>query len=566
MADAEKTFQLNRSAAERGKKAMDDLEAFSKDPGRIGEKLLFKILADNENTEYGRKYGFSDINTVGEYKKNVPLSTYDDYAEYVVRELTGKEEHLHSVYGVAQYNRSSGTMGNPKKIPMSSISMGYLLDYAFANPYAMAVKRFGPDFLKGKSLSVAEASARAVVGTPPKRYFGVSGQAVYDWQAMQPEMFTSPFEAVCPEKETDSRYLHARYGLACREVTNLQTTFITFLLDMFHYIYDNWNMLCDDIGSGKIDPSVKMSDAVRAKLESELVPMPERAQELRKVFSEGFDNTIAKRIWPDLIFILGVSTGTFSAYLTKLRDNFVSKDVPVFMVGLVASEGVMSAPYDFDVSDFAPLGNTMFLEFLPLGEEDPSKTCTLTEVEIGKEYEVILTTMSGLYRYRTRDAIRFVKMYNNLPTMEYLYRIDMCVNLNGEKTYEPALRAAMDATAKDLDFEYKDFCVYPDTDMVPSCYRFFIECPRRPEASLGELSACLQKELVKANPMLEYKFERKLTGPVVSHYLQDETYALWRDKQIMMGGASTQIKPVKIIMNEVQLRFFRVLVDREGEQ
>ncbi len=566
MAESEKTVQSNLSAAERGRKAMDDLEAYSKDPERIGQELLFKILRDNENTEYGRKVGFSEIKTVGDYKKKVPLTVYDDYAEYVVRELTGKEEHLHSVYGVAQYNRSSGTMGNPKKIPMSSISMKYLLDYAWAVPLGMAVKRFGTDFLKGKALSVAEASARAVVGNPPKRYFGVSGQCVTDWQMTYPEMYTSPIEAVCPDKETDSRYLHARYGLAYQDVSSLQTTFITFILDLFHYIQDRWEMLCDDIGSGKIDPSVKMSDAVRSKLESELVPMPERAAELRKIFSEGFDNTIAKRIWPNLTFVMGVSTGTFSAYLNKLRENYVSKDVPIVMIGVSASEGAISAPYDFDTSDFAPLGHTIFMEFLPLGEEDPSKTCTISEVELGKEYEIILTTQSGLYRYRTRDAVRFVKMYNSLPTMEYLYRIDMCVNLNGEKTYEPALRAAMDATAKDLDFDYVDFCVYPDTDTVPSRYRFFIECSRPPKADLAKLSACLQKELIKSNPILEYKFERALIGPVESHFLQEETYALWRDKQIMMGGASTQIKPVKIIMNEAQLRFFRVLVDKEDEQ
>ena len=566
MAESEKTVLLNTSAAERGRQAMDCLEAYSKDPERIGKELLFKILKDNENTEYGRKVGFSEIRTVEDYKKKIPFTVYDDYAEYVVRELTGKEEHLHSAYGVAQYNRSSGTMGNPKKIPMSSVSMKYLVDYAWAAPYGMAVKRFGTGFLKGKALSVAEASARAVVGTPPKRYFGVSGQCVTDWHMAYPEMFTSPVEAVCPDKETDSRYLHARYGLACKEVSSLQTTFITFVLDLFHYIQDNWAMLCDDIETGKINPSVKMSDAVRSKLESELVPMPDRAAELRKIFSDGFDNTIAKRIWPGLTFIMGVSTGTFAAYLSKLRDNFLAEDVPIIMTGVVASEGAISAPYDFNTSDFAPLGHTMFLEFLPIGEEDPSKTCTISEVELGREYEVILTTQSGLYRYRTRDAVRFVKMYNSLPTVEYLYRIDMCINLNGEKTYEPALRAAMDATAEDLGFYYTDFCVYPDTDAAPSCYHFFIECPRRPKAGLRELSVCLQKELIKANPILDRMFGRELMGPVVSEYLQDETYALWRDKQIMMGGASTQIKPVKIIMNEAQLRFFRVLVDKEEEQ
>ena len=41
-------------------------------------KLLESIIDDNKNTEYGKKYNFSEIKTIEDYKKNVPLSKYDD--------------------------------------------------------------------------------------------------------------------------------------------------------------------------------------------------------------------------------------------------------------------------------------------------------------------------------------------------------------------------------------------------------------------------------------------------------------------------------------------------------
>lgn len=221
-------------------------------------------------------------------------------------------------------------------------------------------------------------------------------------------------------------------------------------------------------------------------------------------------------------------------------------------------------PFEFDDPLTIPTVGSAFFEFLPIGEDDPSKTLTIGEVEEGGEYEVVVTTFSGLYRYRTRDAIRVEGFYKNIPKIAYLYRIDLCVNLSGEKTYEPALRKAMDETAKELDFRYLDFCVHPNADVTPSCYSFYIEKTRFPkDLTLDVLAECLQKNLIVANPILEYKFERNLCGPVTVSILQDETYLLYRDKLILKGGASTQVKPVKIIMNEAQLRFFKVLVDKD---
>ncbi len=552
------TYRLMK---ERGESIIASMERACEAPDEVNTDTLFKIIGDNKDTEYGRKNHFSDVKDIDDYRRMIPLTTFDDYAEMVYRELEGKEEGLHSVYGVYQYNKSSGTMGNPKKIPMSKISMDHLTSVLGCYPSTLAERVFGDVATSGKILSVVEASAVQTIND--RLYCGVSAQFVIKWMLEHRELYTSPVEATRPHPETNARYLHARYGLAESNVTMLHSTFSTFLLDLFHYIENNWEMLCDDIEKGTIDESIRMPDDVRAKLSSELVPMPERADQLRRIFKQGFDSTIAKRIWPNLTFMTSIVTGTFSAYLQQLRDKYIG-DLPTLATGLSASEGAFTMPFEFDDPLTIPTVGSAFFEFLPIGEDDPSKTLTIGEVEEGGEYEVVVTTFSGLYRYRTRDAIRVEGFYKNIPKIAYLYRIDLCVNLSGEKTYEPALRKAMDETAKELDFKYLDFCVHPNADVTPSCYSFYIEKTRFPkDLTLDVLAECLQKNLIVANPILEYKFERNLCGPVTVSILQDETYLLYRDKLILKGGASTQVKPVKIIMNEAQLRFFKVLVDKD---
>lgn len=527
----------------------------------MNTEVLFRILGDNRDTEYGKMFGFSDIRDMDGYRRDVPLSTFDDYAEMVYREIEHGEHNLHSVYGIVQYNRSSGTMGNPKKIPMSSISMDYAVDATCGYPLAMARAEMGDRAVKGKILSMMEASGMQDVNGIP--YCGISKHVAVKWICTHLDLFTSPLEAVRPHPETNARYLHARYGLAERNVTMLHSSFSTFLLDLFHYIENNWELLCDDIEKGTIDESIRMPNDVRAKLESELKPMPERAAELRAIFSAGFDNTIAKRIWPDLSFFNTIVTGPFAAYLQQLRDRYLG-DLPVLPTGLTASEGVFTVAYEFNNSMTVPVIGAAFFEFLPIGEDDQTKTLTVGELELGKVYELVVTTFSGLYRYRTRDALRVDAFVDKLPAFTYMYRIDLCINLNGEKTYEPALRKAMDDTAAELGFKYLDFCVYPNTDVTPPCYSFYIEKTYYPEGlTTAEVAKCLQKNLIIANPPLEYRFERSLCGPVRVNILQDQTYLLYRDKQILMGATSTQIKPLKIIMNEAQLRFVNILVDND---
>lgn len=99
----------------------------------------------------------------------------------------------------------------------------------------------------------------------------------------------------------------------------------------------------------------------------------------------------------------------------------------------------------------------------------------------GKEYEVIVTNLSGFYRYRMRDAVKIAGKYKNLPILEFIGRIDQTVSVMGEKTTEVALRTVAEDTAKQLGFDMIDFTVYPDVEHVPPRYTYFMEIESLPE-------------------------------------------------------------------------------------
>ena len=91
-------------------------EQSCKSAADASQKQLLSILKDNADAEYGKKYHFSDISSVSEYKKQVPFSTFEDYEDFVSKMMQGKEKLL-TAYPVSFYAHTSGTLGAAKHIP-----------------------------------------------------------------------------------------------------------------------------------------------------------------------------------------------------------------------------------------------------------------------------------------------------------------------------------------------------------------------------------------------------------------------------------------------------------------
>lgn len=550
--------QGNFQQVKIGKPVVDALDQMAKDPMKENEKLLFRILDKNKDTEYGKKYGFAEIHSVEEYRRRVPVSVYDDYAGYILRMSEKGEKNLITSGKIVHYNKSSGTVGNPKRIPLTEEAFQIFQKYNGPYRAGLIARELGEDWINGRNMSIAESTAEQHFTKSGVTYGALSVKMIAEFRPYLEMAYTSPDEASFPEAETNTRYLHTRFGLADRELTNISANFLGYLLEVLRYMEQNWELLVDDIEQGTIHPEIRMSDEIRASLMKKIRPMPERAKELREVFQQGFAEPIVPKLWPHARFLTGVGSGGFKVYADKIREKYMGGTIARYFTGINASEGMISVPFELDNEKSVPVPDSIFYEFLPVdAEDDFSKIVTMDQLEVGKEYEIIVTNLSGFYRYRMRDAVRITGWYEKLPIMEFLSRIDQTVSVMGEKTTEVALRAAAEDTAAQLGFEMIDFSVYPDVDHVPPRYTYFMEIDKLPEGlKAKEIRFFLEKNLAKANPSMGDKVAKGICAPTKLNILEPETYSLYRDLMVMKGAIATQIKPVRVIHNEMQRKFF----------
>lgn len=541
-----------------GEAVIEDLEARLDDPLRSSEEFLLQLLQDNKDTEIGKRYGFGSIHSFEEYQERVPLSTYDDYAGATYRMTEKSETNIITAYPVPHYNKTSGSMGNPKHIPLSEPGMKTTLKYISAIYYGLYKRFFGDDWVDKKGFSIIETPGSIAKLPCGATYGSVSARCVASLKPVMTTILTSPLEAAIPEGKANTKYLHALYALRYADVSFINCTFFSFLLEELRYIQRNWEDLVRDVELGTIGEKGEVDDETRVRLEQDLDPMPERAKELRAIFSRGFDEPFVPKVWPNCRFVVGIGSGGFKTYADKLRSMYLGDGIPFLKRGIGASEAIYTVPYAPDKEDGVLVPDGLFLEFLPLDAgDDPSKVVTIDKLEVGKDYEVILTNFSGLYRYRIRDSVRVTGYHHNTPTVQFIGRIDQTLSIMGEKTTEAALNDAVCGMAEETQLDIADFSVFPDLDAEPVRYVFFLEVADNPKGVRPkEVWRVLERELSRANPSMGDKMQKGICGHVRVQFLEPESFALYEDMMVAKGGNVGQIKPPHIIVNEIQRRFF----------
>ena len=553
--------QLNMKNYSDGKPLYEQLIEMTKDPMKYNTELLMKIVRDNKDTEYGKKYGFAEIESIEDYQRRVPITMFDDYAGYIYEMTEEGKTNLITAYPVNHYAKSSGTMGNPKRIPVSDPSLFILNKYNYLIRTAIQCDALGFGWIEPPVINLIEAPMSTLKNGAT--YGAISGKIVAALGDKLPLFMTSPVEALIPDVKTNARYLHARFALMNKSSSLAICSYISMILEMMQYIEKEWDMLVRDIEQGTIDESIKMPDEVRASLMAKIRPMPERAAELREIFEAGFDEPVMPRIWPDMVCMVGISTGGFSDYLRRLKEKYAGDGYSYLFPGVTASEGLFTTPVAMDDFRSILVPDSMFYEFIPVDTDDPADIVTMDKLEVGRVYEIVATNLSGFYRYRMRDALKVVGMYNNTPRLEFQYRIDQSLSMTGEKTTEVALRTALEMTETELGFSVIDFSVYPDVGDTLR-YVYLIEPDSLPAGLTREAVAeSLNANLCKTNAQYGDKIVRGLLQRLDVKYVQPETYLLYRDLAISKGTASSQLKPPRILSNDIQKRFFLALLDEE---
>ena len=132
------TWAIIRTLTQKGKKSVKEMMRNCARANDLSRELLMQIVRDNKDTEYGKRYHFDQIHSIDDYKRLVPFSTYDDYAPYIERMVGKGEKNLITVYPIVQYAETSGSIGVPKKIPVSRQSMDIYTKYTITRVTALA--------------------------------------------------------------------------------------------------------------------------------------------------------------------------------------------------------------------------------------------------------------------------------------------------------------------------------------------------------------------------------------------------------------------------------------------
>ncbi len=552
-----------------------EIKHYTKDPLKAQKKTLKKIVRRNKNCELGKKLNLKDVHSIEDYQRIVPLSTYADYEPYVDRMMNNGEDRIMFSGKNIRYASSSGSVGKPKMLPKGINDLWKMQCLGFSASVATAfhwmkekmgvrmLNQVGPLAINLSGHKTADDKMSNGAGQIPLRYLKV----------LLPFFCTSPLELLFPslEDKLDTSYLHLRFCLGNKKVSYLGSIVVTLLTQMFDYLEENWEMICDDIEKGIINPDIDCTPELRKKFEKRLKPDPERAAFLRSEFAKGFDDPIAPRIWPKLQWAYGMMGSNLQVYVDKLR-RFIGPNVPIHNMGYAAAEGFFAAPTDLDVNDYVFLPWCLFFEFIPVDRESDTneeveRPLLLHELEVGKDYEIIVSNFSGLYRYRVEDVVHITRMYNNTPECEFLYRRNLMMNVANEKTTVDMVNAAINNCSKEMNVEFNGFSFYPDFTTKPPRYTLLIELKdgALDEDGRQKFIETMDHQFDEINEKY-YKYRRwgMLNRPEVL-FLKPKTYVDYNKFLADKGVVLNQIKPVTVINNEEREKFFFEHVETEAD-
>ena len=547
---------------------------FTKNPMKAQENCLKKIVRRNKNCELGKKLNLKDVHSIEDYQKIVPLTTYADYEPYVDRMMQNGEDRLMFSGKNIRYASSSGSVGKPKMLPKGVNDLWKMQCLGFSASIATAYH-----FLKARGVRLRNQVGPLAVNLSghktddDKMSNGAAQIPLRYLKCILPFFCTSPLELLFPslEDKLDTSYLHLRFCLGNKNVSYLGSIVVTLLTQMLDYLEENWEMLCDDIEKGIINPDIDCTPALRKVFEKRLKPDPERAAFLRAEFAKGFDDPIAPRIWPKLQWAYGMMGSNLQVYVDKLR-KYIGPNIPIHNMGYAAAEGFFAAPTELDVNDYVFLPWCLFFEFIPVNRDDDTneeveRPLLLNELEVGKDYEIIVSNFSGLYRYRVEDVVHITRMFNNTPECEFIYRRNLMMNVANEKTTVDMVNAAINNCVSELGVEFEGFSFYPDFTSKPPRYTLLIELKggALDEDGRQKFIDVLDHQFDEINEKF-YKYRRwGMLGRPEVLFLKPGTYVDYNKFLADKGVVLNQIKPVTVINNEEREKYFFEHVETEAD-
>lgn len=515
------------------------------EPERVqAEFLREQVLAPNLECELGRRHAFDKIVTVEDYRRAVPISTYDGFADLIERTVQGGEQGLVTGDPIKRFFLTSGSTSRSKYIPVTnrfvrnkSRTFGIYWSLVFAAHATAKRGRMVTNF------SDSGKAVRAPGGLP------CSSESAY-WAGVTraTQLAEKPIipKSVAQIGDSDSRYYAIARILLEERFAVIMTLNPSTILLLFQKVAQFADALIADIERGGIGHAdLGVSDEVRDYVARTYAGNRERAAELRALAADA-PGLLAHRVWPELALAICWRSPMLQPYIELLAPHFEGVAQRDYI--LMASEGVMAVPIEDGRSGGVLAVGANFYEFVPEDEIDAPDPTVLSphELEVGRTYVLILSNASGLYRYNIGDVVRVVRFERRTPVIEFLHRAGSTCSLTGEKLTEDQVTAAVSDVAEQLGLAIESFTLAPAKQGFPH-YVAMIELQRDARrVVLAELPQRLDEALEQHN--MEYGSKRssqRLASPEV-WLVRPGGYEDRRRQRLAGGTSDSQIKPTHL--------------------
>lgn len=426
------------------KKHVKETEIYKQNAVEDQEKLLLSLVKTAEKTLFGREHEFENIQNVQDFQKLVHISDYEELKPYIERVKKGQRNILWT--DTPEYfAKTSGTTSGAKYIPISKEGMPYQIAAAQSAIFHYIHQKNNSDFVSGKMIFLqGSPELEEINGIKTGRLSGIVAHHIPNY-------------------------------LQKNRLPSLKTNLI-----------EDWET--------KVDEIVKETEKENMTLISGIPPW------LIMYFEKLIERNGKKitELFPNLQLIItgGVN---FEPYREKMNE-LLGKPVDTIQT-FPASEGFFAFQDDYQKEGLQLLTNHgIFYEFVPLEEygKPNAKRLTLKDIELHKDYALILTTNSGLWAYSIGDVVRFIskKPYRIVVSG----RTKHFTSAFGEHVIAFEVEEAMKATVEKFPAQITEFHLAPQVNPQEGLpyHEWFIEFEKEPE-NLEDFRQNLDAEMRKRN-------------------------------------------------------------------
>ena len=432
------------------KKRINQIELFKKYPNEVQQEVLRKLLVYNINTEFGEKYDFKSIKNYKDFSNRLESVSYEDISEDIERVRKG-EQNIFWNTPVKWFAKSSGTTNAKSKfIPISYESLD---DCHYKAGKDMLSLYFNNNedsqLLAGKCLRLGGSRE---IYEDNMSYYGDLSAIMIDNLPFWAELSSTPSQrtSLIPEWEEKVKAI-------IKESLNQKVTSFAGV--------PSWMMVL-----------------------------------LNTVLKETKKDNILE-VWQnsEVYFHGGVN---FEPYRSLYKKMFPSQKFKYYEI-YNASEGFFAIQDQNDSSELLlMLDYGIFYEFIPL--DNTNKIIPLGEVELGINYAIVITTNSGLWRYKIGDTIKFtsLKPYR----IKVTGRTKHFINAFGEELIIENAEISLAKAAEENNCRIKDYTaapVYMSSNKSGS-HEWLIEFYQEPK-DIEKFTKTLDENLKKINSDYEAK-------------------------------------------------------------